>query len=528
MRRPAPLSRSCSDSNNNNNTLPRPGSLSRSNSNNNNTLPRPGSLSRSNSNNNNTLPRPGSLSRSINVTSDIFASGDNHDISPNSHPSLLQDIRLDLGTKLQTPWNVSDNSLRPVPMFYPPLDPRCTCIITDSSPSVVAFRISDCLKRRSISVEYDDEMITASCMTIDRVHFSVNLYRGNRRTSTSDFTPDLAHAIIVEIVRIRGSPISFHPHNRSILNAAMGQSSGEETRNPTHTGPCEFPRFVSKSKIEEQQQQQQSKRRAQTTMDLLPLALERVLSLLTKDRIDVQRLGMESLVTLTDCHSSGVELAVLSSMVVIGAPVMTGNDGEGEVNGSEEIHRFIVCLLQDRILPEESKGEATVDGVDSSVTDQNSQNEEQQELPANPLFVNDAYHGGLMRSMALRVLSNALTVLSQHQPELLSNLLEASKLLTSREFVQALAEDLVGGTRLPAVVAGTRLASAHEAALATRCMGILAENSLVVQRLVANPKAAEHPTLDILSKNFETIRHDALEVESRKAYELLSRDIRTC
>jgi hypothetical protein len=56
-------------------------------------------------------------------------------------------------------WAVNDTSLRPIPKFYPPLDPRCTTFVSDSSPSVVAVRISECLRKRSIAVEYDEEAV---------------------------------------------------------------------------------------------------------------------------------------------------------------------------------------------------------------------------------------------------------------------------------------------------------------------------------------------------------------------------------
>eukprot|EP00546_Thalassionema_frauenfeldii_P013541 CAMPEP_0178914414 /NCGR_PEP_ID=MMETSP0786-20121207/11414_1 /TAXON_ID=186022 /ORGANISM="Thalassionema frauenfeldii, Strain CCMP 1798" /LENGTH=355 /DNA_ID=CAMNT_0020587323 /DNA_START=539 /DNA_END=1606 /DNA_ORIENTATION=+ len=355
-------------------------------------------------------------------------------------------------------------------------------------------------------------------MTIDRVHFVVNLYRGSRRQKSSDFSPDLAHAVIVEVVRLRGSSISFHPHSRAILNAAMGQSSGEDERRPILTGPCDFPRFVSND------EEPQAKRRARAIITSLPLALERALSLLKKDRVDVQVIGMESLVNLTDSFSSGVELAILSSMIVLGAPV-AGEDVDNEAIAREEIHLYLIELLQNRALP----GDEKLDCFDSSCeTAPISSQHEKQRFPKEPLHTDDAYHGGLMRSMALRVLSNALSLLWKNQPDTLVKVLKSSKSLTSRDFIQSLSEDLIGGTRLPAVVSGTRLASAHETTLATRSLKILADASPAVQQLVANPKSEEHPTLDLLSKNYETVRHDTLETESQSAYSALSRDIRTC
>lgn len=56
-------------------------------------------------------------------------------------------------------WKVNDTSLKPVPYFYPPLDPRCSVFVSDAPPSVVAVRIAECLRKRSISVEYDEEAV---------------------------------------------------------------------------------------------------------------------------------------------------------------------------------------------------------------------------------------------------------------------------------------------------------------------------------------------------------------------------------
>jgi hypothetical protein len=58
-------------------------------------------------------------------------------------------------------WKVNDTSLKPVPYFYPPLDPRCTVFVSDAPPSVVAVRIAECLRKRSVSVEYDEEAVSS-------------------------------------------------------------------------------------------------------------------------------------------------------------------------------------------------------------------------------------------------------------------------------------------------------------------------------------------------------------------------------
>ena len=86
-------------------------------------------------------------------------------------PSLLAGLNLPINTNLDDDeqvapprprrlWKVNDTSLKPVPYFYPPLDPRCTVFVSDAPPSVVAVRIAECLRERSISVEYDEEAVS--------------------------------------------------------------------------------------------------------------------------------------------------------------------------------------------------------------------------------------------------------------------------------------------------------------------------------------------------------------------------------
>jgi len=76
-----------------------------------------------------------------------------------ARPSLIADLRRDNSVPPAARWTVSDTSLRPIPPFYPPLNPRCTVYVGDAMPSVVAVRISECLRKRSIAVEFDDETV---------------------------------------------------------------------------------------------------------------------------------------------------------------------------------------------------------------------------------------------------------------------------------------------------------------------------------------------------------------------------------
>lgn len=497
------------------------------------------------------MQRPSSIARPSGL-SGVPDSGDNNSCNSSviTRPSLLTDIRLDLSQRMLTPWKVNDASLRPVPPFYPPLCPTCTVIITDSPPSVVASRISECLTKRSISVEYDEETQTAACVTVDRVHFGINLFRGRRTTlpptanpETLDSPPDLSHAVIVEVMRHRGSNLSFHHHCRAILNAAVGHATGVDTRTPITTSCLEFPRLERGVDYDSQNKIIQTTKPTMTAADrtvVLSQALEHALSLLKKDRLGAQRLGMESLVHLTDIYSSGKDIAMQASLILImGVPpppsIMFDDDDDGwstriaATTTIKDLNTYLVRLLQDRVLPGDSAGSILNLSVDSSVAAAESVSKASEvtdaaHTRAAAIMVDDAYHGGLMRSMALRVLANALTVLSESQSSLslpLTSILENSQ-FSSRKFIQSLAEDLLGATRLPAVVAGTRLASAHEATLATRCLGLLAQYCPTVRQLVVATTASGSPTWQVLEQNLHNVRHDALVRETRVTMGILA------
>ena len=339
-----------------------------------------------------------------------------------------------------------------------------------------------------------------------------------------DTLPDFSHAVIVEVVRQRGSTLSFHRHCRAVLGAALSHTSGAETRAPVHTSPFEFDRLTT--------QERPSKRLARmaSPSDAL-VSVERSLALLRKDRIDAQRLGMESLVCLTDRDSSGDDLAVYGSMVVVGAPI-TGELVQDD-SVFEEVHGYLMQLIEKRVLPSEAEEEdpntsfaSSVSTLNCSIATEDGLTRKSKETTAPNPPVDDAHHGGVLRSMALRVLANSLTVLADKQPALLTGILKDSRLV-SKPFLKSLAEDIRGGQRLPAVVVGTRLASAHEAALATRCLRLLAQHSTVAQRLLVNPKRTAHPVLAGLRKN-RTVGHLVLQRETKDAFAVMSQDVRTC
>lgn len=80
------------------------------------------------------------------------------------HPSMSDGTRSGLSSVIAARprrlWTIQDTALRRIPEIYPPLDPNCTTYVGDASPSVVAVRISECFRKRSMAVEYDEESVS--------------------------------------------------------------------------------------------------------------------------------------------------------------------------------------------------------------------------------------------------------------------------------------------------------------------------------------------------------------------------------
>lgn len=91
---------------------------------------------------------------------------------------------------------------------------RTAVYVPNASPTIVAERISNVLRERSIEASYDDTKAKVTCATTDGVDFRIRLYRGRNKYSSG---------IIVEIQRRFGSPISFHIAATAVLNAAEGK-----------------------------------------------------------------------------------------------------------------------------------------------------------------------------------------------------------------------------------------------------------------------------------------------------------------
>lgn len=100
-----------------------------------------------------------------------------------------------------------------LPEFHP-LE-RTAVFVPNATPGMVASRVSDLLRERSIQATYENDKAKVKCITTDGVDFRIRLYRGRNQYS---------HGIIVEVQRRFGFSIHFHSDTQALLDAAQGKT----------------------------------------------------------------------------------------------------------------------------------------------------------------------------------------------------------------------------------------------------------------------------------------------------------------
>jgi len=464
-------------------------------------------------------------------------------------------------------WKVSDTALPVLPAFYPPLDARSTAFISDPA-SVVAVRIAEVLRFRSVQAEYDEEACTALCLTADRCRFVIHLWQGRRAiasqrtgqapsSSSKDLPlkPDFSNGVIVECVRQAGGVLTFHQTIRAVLGAASSLNSGKDTRQLHQTPPRSWQHLLPQyhHQIQHQQRKRPSENSQQQFISLQPPtkksavepsqyleSLEHSLQLLRKDRLCAQVLGMESLLALTDSAVAGVETALSTALAILGAPCKIVQD----TSCLAEIRKnWVLDILTHRRLP----GDAT-EAVVASSENKNIKNsstyanstfgesiqekaqQQQQQIDSVAACTIDHQHANNMRALSLAVFTNSLNVLAQHQPTELRNVLAAkSPNLVSRQLLMSLLEDLQGAERPVQVVVSSQscLASQHEAALASTTLRLLCQYSQKARVILADQKDTCAILLD-KARRIGRATHPILAESAEQAYQQLTLEERSC
>jgi hypothetical protein len=335
-------------------------------------------------------------------------------------------------------------------------------------------------------------------MTVDRCQFIIRLYQGNNKPGGVDFS----HGVVAECMRITGNVLSFHKACRAVLNSALGQSTGEDKRKSHSTSVLEFRRL---------QQHAQGPSPRNSSTGNAAHAMEHARELLAKDRLGCQRLGMESLVGLTDMETSGDEVAMHTSLQVLQEPWLF----QYLLHADKE--ELLETVTSTKIISSSLIGACTsslldVEATPNTTTSTSRTTEEEDQ------------HAGILRSCALRVLCNALDVVSHGK--LLEKLLSRPNApLTNPNLLAALVNDLKGANRPVMVAAGTRLASAHEAALAVRCLRVLGEHSEPCKEYLQTESVLA--CLE-MARTCGRSTHQCLYEEAESTYSKLTEDVRSC
>jgi len=259
-------------------------------------------------------------------------------------------------------WTVTE--IKPISPFHPPINSKCITFLQEN-PSVITNRIEHCLRDLSIVAEYDNSEAKACGVTKEYVRFVVELYRGS-------------NGIIVECIRIGGDTRIFSRVCKVILNSAKG----------------------AEKKLGYLPQHSSSKPMAVSPQEnsTAELGLEICLSLLKKDRLDANLLGMESLLYLTDTLISSTQTSIFASYAVLG---IDPEEMEDFVRFMD-INCFIVSLICD------SKFSNSLTVNDSTLIFSDEENEEEEEDPFN----DNAEHLSKLKSLAYQILLNALKVIT--------------------------------------------------------------------------------------------------------------------
>lgn len=416
-------------------------------------------------------------------------------------------------------WNVKDNKLKPYPPFYPPICRNTSTYVGDSSPSIVASRIAECLKKRGTCVEYDEDAATAIVWTIDKVNFTIHLHRGGKLLYNPNCSPsssikdlstsldpslsgwaedehhvevDFNHGVLVECSRLRGDVISFHAECRAVLSSAKGESDGLDDHRgwlvPLHHSPFDFGDKMDRAKLSvgnvNSKQIMRMKdddvpslarlRRKHTTSSLTSSileSLENAAILIEKDRWDAKLSGIQNLVILTTVRSVGLERAYLASLCVLGAK-------DGSIRGQRDseisrLHEKISSIILKEFRSKRRFGGESNDEMD--VLDN-------EDAVKSEYFIR-------IRSCALILLINALSNLMKYRAlfPLLSK--PSCDEYLSQGFIDALADDLAGSSRPP----GPTVSCAHESALAARLIYLISTHSEDRTHLLSNAYVGHPP-----------------------------------
>jgi len=360
--------------------------------------------------------------------------------------------------------------------------------------------------------------------------------------------PNFSDGVVVECARIRGDVIAFHRDCQAVLVGARGETDGvDDCRRPLGVfltsrfgfsdvgvsaswnqqkegirgghgndnvkrgeeeekscedynqcgvnklllSPKPSPLSSSSASVSSSTRIRKSSTQQLDEARSVYAVLETALSLLEKDRLCAQLLGMQSLVLLTDLKSSSLDKAYLSSLCVLGSPMShtasldmnyssssLDRDEDGGIGGDEggvdgafstsaitRIHKRILRII---MKPGEDHNDDSIDTPSSGEQDTSNLSISSSYSTSMANQVNPEFHIS-MRRMAIQTLTNALstTLYNSNRFPLLPPLHCA--MLHRDDLIKCVALDLAGAARPYMAV----LTCAHDAALAARLLRLI-------------------------------------------------------
>eukprot|EP00970_Alexandrium_tamarense_P008137 scaffold1551_cov206-Alexandrium_tamarense.AAC.2 len=227
----------------------------------------------------------------------------------------------------------------------------------------ISRRISSACQHMSIQAQWDNSIACATLFTMERVEMVISMYLEGDAGGLMGGTPSGSKVLLIELQRRKGCNLTFHHYRRALLDAAEGKFNAESfhkkdglekpggrdrcnqprasilsTHRPALSRPSGLrPPSFSANDADAMFAGLKTEGESFDADDVHPLhkkgasdvaahadivdkalvALNIAASLIKKDRVDARRLGMESLVLLTDPLRAGMETAKIASRVVL-------------------------------------------------------------------------------------------------------------------------------------------------------------------------------------------------------------------
>ena len=204
-----------------------------------------------------------------------------------------------------------------LPEFHP-LD-RHSAFVPHASASLVANRVAEVLRDRSIEAHFDNVKAKVRCLTTYNVDFRVFLYRGQEHYS---------HGIIVEVQRRSGASNLFSPDTRAILEGAQGKASS-----PPLLTSAEIPM------VSDTEDDYDDSSASLASLDFCA-------KMLNHDAYGPNLLGMQTLSSLTDPAKMGMSTSMKVSQAL--------------VEPNNEVGAKVFSIIVDKKTTEEEEGLRTL------------------------------------------------------------------------------------------------------------------------------------------------------------------------